>query len=154
MLHPYWGAAYYVRGRERGLNRTQAFWYSTLLSTIFEFGAEALVENVSIQDLLFTPTLGSLLGEYVFVPLRERILAKTTPLDTMDKVTLVLTDPLGAINSGVDRLFGVKAEVALAPIVEDQTWTRRFTATGGASLATLPRAGGSPGWGLRLRVQW
>ena len=154
VLHPYWGAAYYVRARERGLSRPQSFWYSTLLSTIFEFGAEALVENVSVQDLLFTPTLGSLLGEYVFVPLREHILAKTTPLDAMDKVTLALTDPLGAINSGVDQLFGVKTEVALAPMVEDQTWARRFTATGGASLPPLPRAGGSPGWGLQLRLQW
>jgi Domain of unknown function (DUF3943) len=154
VLHPYWGAAYYVRGRERGLSREQAFWYSTLLSSIFEFGAEAMVEKPSYQDLLVTPTLGSLLGEYLFWPMRERILAKTTPLDTADKVTLVLIDPLGAINSGVDRLFGVKAEVAFAPIIEDQTWSRRFRATGGVDLPPLPRAAGSVGWGLQVRLQW
>ena len=113
-----------------------------------------MVEQVSYQDLLFTPTLGSLLGEYVFWPMREHILAKTTPLDTADKVTLVLTDPLGAINSEVNRLFGVKAEVVWAPMVEDQTWSRRFKATGGASLRSLPRAGAVRRWGLQLRLQW
>jgi len=154
VLHPYWGAGYYVRARERGSSREQAFWYSTLLSSIYEYGAEAMVENVSYQDVLVTPIFGSLLGEYLFWPMRKRILAKTTPLGTAEKVTLVLTDPLGAINSEVDRLFGVKAELTLAPMIEDGTWSRRFRATGGAYLPHGPRTGSSLGWGLQLRLQW
>ena len=39
ITHPYWGAAYYIRGRERGLNRWQSFGYSALLSTLYEYGA-------------------------------------------------------------------------------------------------------------------
>ena len=145
LLHPYWGAAYYVRGRERGLQRGQAFWYSALMSTIFEVGAEAMVEPVSYQDLVITPVLGSLLGEFVFWPMRERILAKDGPLDTTDKVVLVLTDPLGAINSAVDRLFGVKSEVTLGP--------RRppVTAFASARPRTMSR---SAGWALELRAEW
>jgi hypothetical protein len=37
ILHPYWGASYFVRARERGYNNWQAFGYSALLSSIFEF---------------------------------------------------------------------------------------------------------------------
>lgn len=142
VLHPYWGAAYYVRGRERGLDRQQSFWYSALLSSIFEFGAEAMVENVSIQDLLVTPIAGSLLGEYVFWPLREGILAKDGPLDTSDKVVLVLTDPLGAINDAVDHVFGVKSELTVAPM--------RF----GSSMPHLRSRPAAVGWGVRWRVEW
>jgi hypothetical protein len=154
VLHPYWGAAYYVRGRERGLSREQAFWYSTLLSSIFEYGAEALVENVSYQDLLTTPVLGSLLGEYVFWPARERILAKQGPLDTSDKAMLILTDPLGALNSQVDRLFGSKSELTLAPLIVDDTWSRRYKGSAGAHLPERFRFGGSARWTLQWRLQW
>ena len=75
-LHPYWGAAYYIRGRERGLTRWQSFGYSALLSSLYEFGAEAFFEPVSYQDLIVTPLIGSLLGEFVFSPLRDYIRAK------------------------------------------------------------------------------
>ncbi|MDP1929409.1 MAG: DUF3943 domain-containing protein, partial [Thiobacillus sp.] len=27
VLHPYWGGTYYIRARERGLDRAQSFWY-------------------------------------------------------------------------------------------------------------------------------
>jgi hypothetical protein len=147
VLHPYWGAAYYIRGRERGLTRTQGFWYSALLSTIYEFGAEAMVERVSYQDLVITPVLGSLLGEYVFVPWRQRILGQDT-LSTSDRVVLVLTDPLDAINSVVERWFGLDAHLSLAlprtggPVVP-AIHTRWPT-------TPVPR----PRWGLQLRLVW
>jgi hypothetical protein len=50
ILHPYWGAAYFVRARERGYNNWQSFGYSTLLSSIFEFGIEAMAEEPSKQE--------------------------------------------------------------------------------------------------------
>ena len=98
LLHPYWGATYYIRGRERGLGRWQSLGYSALLSTLYEYGAEALFERPSYQDLVVTPLLGSLLGEFVFAPLRARIRSKPSPLDGSEKAALVLTDPLGAAN--------------------------------------------------------
>lgn len=154
VLHPYWGGAYYVRARERGLNRQQSFWYSALLSSIFEFGAEAMVEQVSYQDLVVTPVVGSVLGEYVFWPLRERVLRKEEPLDTMDHVTLALTDPLGAINTAVNQLFGVKTDVGVGLLRQDLSWNRRFMATGGATLAPTACSGCSLGWGLQVKVRW
>jgi hypothetical protein len=144
VLHPYWGASYYVRGRERGLARGQAFWYSALLSTIFEVGAEAMVEPVSYQDLLITPVIGSLLGEFVFWPARQRILARQGPLDFSDRAILVLTDPLGAINGAVDRVLGIQTDWSVVP--------RRPPASAFApGVRPPPRA---PGWTLQVRAQW
>ena len=116
ITHPYWGATYYIRGRERGLSRWQSFGYSALLSTLFEYGAEAFFEKPSYQDLWITPVIGSLLGEFVFSPLRESIKAKPGGPDGMDKFLLVLTDPLGAANELTDRLFGVETQVSLVPM--------------------------------------
>jgi hypothetical protein len=154
VLHPYWGAGYYVRGRERGLQRSQAFWYSALLSTVFELGAEAMVEQVSYQDLLVTPILGSLLGEYVFWPLRERILAQELPLSMPDRLMLILTDPLGSINSAVDGLLGVKSQVSFGPMMRDETWLRRFQETAGPVAPPRPCSPCRTRWGVQLRLQW
>lgn len=150
-LHPYWGASYYIRAREGGLERSQAFWYSALLSSIFEFGAEAMVERVSYQDIIVTPILGSLLGEYVFVPLRGHILAKEGPLRTMDRVALVLTDPLGSINSAVDRMLGVETQILFRPMLSNPGGGSHRLATEGAGRRP-PR--GRLGWRVELRIVW
>ncbi|MGI9325215.1 MAG: DUF3943 domain-containing protein [Pseudomonadales bacterium] len=68
-LHPYWGATYFVRAQERGYGNKGAFWYSFALSSLYEFGAEAIFEEPSIQDFVVTPVVGSLIGTQ-FVRLR------------------------------------------------------------------------------------
>lgn len=108
LLHPYWGATYYVRAKERGYPDLKAFQYSFLLSALYEFGAEALFEEPSIQDLFLTPALGAPIGQYfmhVRDGIRERELA-TGRLRTRDRWALVLTDPLGTLNRQFDRWFG------------------------------------------------
>ena len=108
ILHPYWGATYFVRARERGYPNSAAFWYSAMLSSLYEFGAEALFEQPSIQDLIVTPVFGSLLGRY-FMNVREDIHARELARGyrtTGDKWVLVLTDPLGSLNRQFDRWFG------------------------------------------------
>ena len=117
ILHPYWGAAYYVRAQERGYNGHQSFWYSALLSTLYEFGFEALFEQPSIQDLIVTPVFGSLLGVY-FMRLRDTIKQRNTgikEISTGDKVLLFATDPLGGLNSAVDKWIGRDAEITVSP---------------------------------------
>ena len=91
LLHPYWGATYYIRARERGFDKLESFVYSAFLSTMYEFGAEALFEQPSYQDLIITPAVGTLLGMYVFEPMRERIKAKGPEQKWYDKMALVLT---------------------------------------------------------------
>jgi hypothetical protein len=117
-----------------------------------------LFEPVSYQDLVITPPAGWLLGEYVFSPIRESIKAKPGEPDAMDKVALVLTDPLGALNGLTDRIFGVETHISLAPI-------RPIGPSGPAAAAALAEGLGSwPGphrtspravsWGLQLQVRW
>ncbi len=115
VLHPYWGATYYTRGRERGLSRSGAFWFSVLQSSLFEFGAEAFFEPPSVQDLVVTPVLGSLLGMY-FETVRDNIKQRRGTLGWGDKTILVLTDPLGAINHQVDRLLGVDTRIRIQTV--------------------------------------
>ena len=160
ILHPYWGATYYIRGRERGLSRWQSLGYSALLSTLYEFGAEAFFEPVSYQDLIVTPLVGSLLGEYVFAPLRESIRSRPGGPSSLGKVMLVLTDPMGAVNELTDRLFGVETQVLLTPMtVSRLSSTSRHlpvaipASHGGRPLPDSARLKGVT-WGVQLEVRW
>jgi hypothetical protein len=117
ILHPYWGASYYVRAQERGYDARGAFWYSVLLSSMYEFGAEALFEEPSIQDLIVTPVFGSLLGRY-FMRVRDDIHDREYELGyrtTKDKWLWVLTDPLGSLNRQVDKLIGRETSLQIRP---------------------------------------
>ena len=117
ILHPYWGAAYYVRSRERGFDQRSSFWYSAGLSAAYEFGAEALFEEVSIQDLIVTPVGGWLLGEY-FMGVRDRIEARhdgSSKMPFRDRLVLALTDPLGGMNRVVDGWFGRGEDLRMVP---------------------------------------
>lgn len=108
LAHPYWGAAYYVRARERGFDERAAFWYSAAMSTAYEFGAEALFEQPSLQDLVVTPVGGVILGEY-FMRIRARTMARhdsDAEMPFADRALLAVTDPLGAINRQVRTWLG------------------------------------------------
>jgi hypothetical protein len=123
VLHPYWGAAYFVRARERGYNNVESFWYSALLSSAYEFGAEALFEEPSIQDIIVTPVGGTLVGMY-FMQVRDNIREREIALGhrtTKDKWLWVLTDPLGSLNRQFDKLFGWETEFHVRPY----NYTRR-----------------------------
>jgi len=117
ILHPYWGSSYYVRAQMRGYNPTESFWYSFVSSAMYEYGAEAIFEEPSIQDLIVTPGLGAVLGS-VFMDIRYGIEEKRLErgkLTGWDKFVLVATDPLGALNNSVDRLFGREVQVYVVP---------------------------------------
>jgi hypothetical protein len=117
ILHPYWGATYYVRSRERGFDQRSSFWYSAGLSAAYEFGAEALFEEVSIQDVIVTPFGGWLLGEY-FMDVRDRIEARhdgSSKMPFRDRLVLTLTDPLGELNQVVDGWFGRGNDLKIMP---------------------------------------
>lgn len=117
VLHPYWGGAYYVRARERGYGDDEAFWYSALLSTLFEYGPESLFEQPSVQDLIFTPVLGYYVGGY-FMDVRRRIRAREAAGHEPGvgaRTLMVLTDPLGTMSGLIDGMLGFEGEVAVAP---------------------------------------
>ena len=109
IAHPYFGAAYYIRARERGFDELSSFAYSALASALYEFGVESFFEKPSIQDLIATPIGGALLGFFVFEPIRDRIKAKPV-LAWYDHLGLFMTDPFGGLNGVFERLFGIKSE--------------------------------------------
>ena len=155
VLHPYWGATYYIRGRERGLNRPQSFAFSFGLSFLFEYGFEAFFENPSYQDLWVTPVIGSLVGEFWFSPVRDRIKAKPGELNWKDKTILFLTDPLGVLGSATDRALGIDTKVtvkaintAAEPPVAGYSTRARSMST--ARLSTRNK----PALGLNVRFSW
>lgn len=149
VLHPYWGAAYFVRAQERGYGTSDAFWYSALLSTIYEFGAEALFEEPSIQDLIVTPVFGSLLGPY-FMRVRDNIRDRDEEFGyrtTKDKWLWVLTDPLGSLNQQVDTLFGRETRLQIRPYSYVVSHDHAML-----SGPVVPKA--DIVYGLEFRLQW
>jgi hypothetical protein len=107
--HPYIGAAYYTRARERGFGELDSFLYSALASAMFEFGPEAIFERPSYQDLVVTPVGGALLG-LAFEPLRNWVKRKPE-LGWYDHVILIATDPIGALNGVFERMLGIKSDI-------------------------------------------
>ncbi len=72
VLHPYAGAAYYMSARSCGFNCWGSFLYCFCISTVFwEYGFEAFNEIPSVQDLIITPVIGSVLGEGFYVLKRK-----------------------------------------------------------------------------------
>ena len=155
-LHPYWGASYYIRGRERGLDRTQSFLFSAGLSTLYEFGLEAFFENPSYQDLWTTPVLGSLIGEFVFSPIRDRIPAKAGELDWKDKTILFLTDPLGVVGAETDELLGVQTTLRLQAFQPgpNARSVPRFSSASYSPVDDALREEPANAWGVQVHVRW
>jgi hypothetical protein len=130
--HPYFGAVYYIRARERGFGAFGSFWYAAFLSALYEFGVEALFEPPSYQDLIVTPVGGALLGAFLFEPLRQRIKSKPER-KWYDHLALTVTDPLGAANSLFERLLGIKTEVRIQlrppALASHESFNARLTGT-------------------------
>jgi len=114
IAHPYWGATYYVRARERHFDQMDSFKYSLLLSSIFEFGIEGLFERLSIQDVIITPVVGSLVGNY-FDKARKAIKGRGRAV-WYDDIVIFATDPLGEVNKAMDKLLGINARVEIKSI--------------------------------------
>jgi len=120
--HPYFGATYYTRARIRGFNRKQSLWYSIAMSTIYEYGIEAVFEPVSVQDLIFTPVGGAVLGEYFMIG-RQKIINRAAARGrqtSWDTLGLFFTDPIGTINRKVMESFShytPHATLTLQPII-------------------------------------
>jgi hypothetical protein len=87
-----------------------SFLYSAMMSTLYEFGIEAVWERPSYQDLIVTPIGGALIGALIFEPIRNVIKAKAE-LKWYDHVLLIGSDPLGAASYVIERLIGIKSEI-------------------------------------------
>lgn len=62
ILHPYFGAQYYLFYRHRGHSVWASALGTAIMSTLFEYTIEGLVETPSLADLIATPGVGVPLG--------------------------------------------------------------------------------------------
>lgn len=107
--HPYFGGVYYQIARKSGYRQWDAFVYSFLMSTFYwEYGVEAFAEVPAVQDLVVTPVLGWVYGEWAFNKEREIIQrgGQVWGSDWMGDTALFLLDPVDSIGRGVNHLFG------------------------------------------------
>lgn len=109
--HPLSGAAYYTLARSSGHTMFQSFGYSVVISTFFwEYGVEAFAEKPSIQDLIITPVLGSILGEF-FYRWTNKIEAnggKVLGSKRLGSVILFVFNPAKKLSGKINSLVGRK----------------------------------------------
>jgi hypothetical protein len=101
VAHPYCGAIYYMDFRSVGYNALYSFMYSAGMSTIlWEYGFEALAEIPSINDLIVTPVVGSILGEAFYIIKREIVQNGKQVLNSklLGGTILFLIDPINEIS--------------------------------------------------------
>lgn len=107
--HPYFGGVYYQVARKSGYNQWNSFTYSALMSTFYwEYGIEAFAERPSIQDIVVTPVLGWVYGEWAHQTEKEiradggRALGSTF----WGSTALFFLDPVDNIAVGLNKALG------------------------------------------------
>lgn len=97
--HPYSGALYYNALRSQGASPLASFLFSTAQSIFWEYTVEATAEQPSIQDLLFTSTIGSVYGELAH---RATIGMSRSGgrFTTVEKIVVTILNPAYVINNG------------------------------------------------------
>ena len=115
--HPVFGAVYYAMARNDGLDIFESALFSTVMSTFFwEYGYESFAEIPSIQDLIFTPLLGSFLGEGMHI--LEKDLDENQGViwgsKTLGSVSYFFLDPMGNIAQGLSESLDIYVTMEFA----------------------------------------
>ncbi len=96
--HPYQGSFYYNSVRSQGATISQSVLVCSLNTLLWEYCWEGSQEQPSIQDLLVTPILGSLLGEVIH---RATLKMKKNGFTRNEKIITCIINPNYAINNGL-----------------------------------------------------
>jgi len=110
--HPVSGAWYYTLARNDGYDEFESFLYSFFISTfVWEYGYEAFAEIPSIQDIISTPVIGSLMGEGMYY--LEQELDKNNGIiwgsSYLGNISYFFLNPFGQIADGMSTWFDVGA---------------------------------------------
>jgi hypothetical protein len=109
--HPLSGAFYYTMVRHQGFSALESAAFSFCMSTFFwEYGLEAFAEVPSIQDLILTPLIGSIIGEvfYSWGNAIERNNGKLLGSKGLGKTATVLMNPAGALAKKINNIAKYK----------------------------------------------
>lgn len=109
--HPISGAMYYTMVRHQGFSRLESAAFSFCMSTFFwEYGLEAIAEVPSIQDLILTPLIGSIIGEifYSWDNAIENNGGKLMGSKSLGKTARVLMNPAGSLANQINKVAKYK----------------------------------------------
>lgn len=95
--HPWQGSYYYNAYRSQGAKIWQSALMSVGHSFLWEYMAESWFERPSVQDLIVTPVLGSLVGEAVH---RGTMSMSRNGFQWYEKVFVCIFNPMFALNNG------------------------------------------------------
>lgn len=95
--HPYFGALFYLSQRNYGESPLHSFLFSTFMSTAFEYFIESWSEQPSINDLIVTPVVGSILGEVIFLATQEM---RKDGFTTAEKIVVTAINPMYVFQNG------------------------------------------------------
>ncbi len=90
-VHPIMGSFSYLAYRNKHAHWAEAFAGAAVNSAIYEYLIAGGTQQPSINDLIVTPVLGSLLGEGIY-QVKKRIL-RDQHLNWVEKIFLTVTDP-------------------------------------------------------------
>lgn len=119
VTHPYSGGVYYMTARSSGFTVLESFGYSAIMSTFFwEYGIEAFAEIPSVQDLIITPVLGSVVGEGFFYAKKSILKNDRRVLKSrfLGYTSLLLMDPFNTLLDSFGYKESVKAQMNITPI--------------------------------------
>ena len=98
--HPYAGSIYYNTLRCQGATVPQSFLFSAFISTGWEYIYEGVAERPSIQDLVVTPVLGSILGELTH---QATVKMKKNGTNVFEKAFITVMNPVHVVFKGYHR---------------------------------------------------
>jgi hypothetical protein len=113
--HPYFGGVYYQSARKSGYRQWDAFIYSALMSTFYwEYGIEAFAEVPALQDLVVTPVLGWVYGEWAFNQEKDIVQGGGTVWgsEALGSTALFFLDPVDSIGYSINQLVGKQVVIA------------------------------------------
>lgn len=97
-VHPYMGNIFYLASRDRGGRAASSFFVACITTVSFEYLIESFSQPPSINDLIVTPVLGSLLGECSYRLIRH--MKADHRLNLAEKITYTLLDPAEVLRKG------------------------------------------------------
>lgn len=95
--HPYFGANFYLSQRNVGESPLYSFFFSVFCSTFFEYNIESWSERPSINDLIITPVVGSILGELIYRATEEM---RKDGFTKAEKIAVTIINPLYVLQNG------------------------------------------------------
>ena len=100
--HPVAGSYYYNSLRSQNASIFHSFLFATAQSFIWEYFIEATAEKPSIQDLIVTPIVGSILGESTH---RLTMNMRRNGFNFFEKVFVIIFNPSFVFNNGFGSRF-------------------------------------------------